>query len=221
MKTIKNLLTFGALAFGLIYASMASALIIPPLVVDFRDSSWASAYGQNPFMVENVTAKANQGLLYQDSRDGLGIMGSVCGYEVDEIDTCEKLTVTFDEELYLISDVLITDLFGPSDGVNGVKGEYGKLRYNTYSDNSWIKKIFWGINSEQSNGEQLISLGQDLDIKTIEFWVPKYNLNGDRIYRESDEFSVAGFTGVYIPEPTPLVLLGLAILGFGAIKRKS
>lgn len=223
MKTMNKLLAFGGLTLALVYSSLANATIIPPLVVDFRDSAWALAYGQNPFEHAGVTAEANDGLLYQDSRDGLGIMDSKCGYEMDEIDSCEVLTVSFAPEEYLISAVVISDLFDPEDGINDRRGEVGRLKYNTYSDDTVIE-TFWGRDSDQANGEQVIDLGVELDIKTIQFWVPKYDHDGDpetaRVYREADEFSVIGFTGVRLPEPAPLVIFGLAIIGLAALRRK-
>lgn len=218
---MKKLLALGGLTLTLLYANIANASIIPPLVVDFRDSAWADANGDNPFSHENIIAEAlikdekSGSVLYQDSKDGLGIMGSGCGYENDEIDSCEALKVSFEPQSYLISEVVISDLFASPDGIHASSGEYGALQYRTFSGgDTWFKKEFWGINSDQANGEQVVSLGVELDLKDIVFFVPK------NIDSQEDEFSVIGFTGVKVPEPAPLVILGLAIIGLATIRRK-
>jgi len=198
--------------FSLFMCNAALATIIPPnLAVDFRTAPWSGAYGNTSWTVGSVTATASYpdktATLYQDSIDGMGILTP--GYERDEIDTQELLTVTFGSSAQF-TGVWITDLFKRTDG--GV-GERGEVCIN--SGASCFQ--FDGNYSDQGNGEQFVAFAGGASIAVADA-VFRVRNDIDGVNPNNNEFSVAGF----VPEPGPLALLGISLvaLGVSSMRRK-
>ena len=203
----KRMLASLALAAG------CSALMAIPssIDIDFRSASWSGANWRNTYTVGDVTATAYQGssrdYLHHDSQDGLGIKWD------DEISLTEKLVISFGGTSGQgISGVWITDLFGTPDGSGGANGEIGNVTLSNGATHT-----FYGVNSDQGNGEQYVSFGGAFDIIKAEFFATSDG---------RDDFSVAGFTRGRSGEPnsvpdggTSLVFLGVSLLGLACCRK--
>jgi hypothetical protein len=166
-----------AVSFLCLVASSASAEYI-----NFKSTAFSGAYNKSSYSFAvsggtTVTAKAG-GLgstLYWDTEDGLGVKG-MSGYETDEIDSCEYLTLSFSKSTYL-DDVFITDLFKES----------GYLEIGYYSLNGGGTTKFLADASQVSgttNGEKTLDI--NTYINTIKFTAPG-KVNG-----QNHEFALGG-----------------------------
>jgi hypothetical protein len=178
-----------------------------PLDIDFRHSDWSSANGQHEWTVGDVQAIALwDRLLYQDTTDGLGIMGG----EPDEINYREKLKVNLgldpDEGIY-VSGVWITDLFDSPDGVDG---EEGRVTLKLVSGD-FMSFDFFGNDADQGNGEILVDFEGTYLVDKAFFYIIGETCNND--------FSVAGFNSP-IPEPATMLLLGTGLIGLAGFGRR-
>lgn len=190
-----------------ILAGTAQALPIN-LDIDFRDNAWDAADYQASWTIGDITALGQPGgsLLYQDSTDGLGIRGG----EPDEIDRLESLEILFNTP-YVLRDVAITDLFASNDG-NQARGEEGYV--HLYGGNgSFLQSFtFFGNDSDQANGEQLVDFGQSLIVSRAVFSARNLSNN---------EFSVAGFAkAAPVPEPATMLLFGVGLAGLAGLARR-
>lgn len=204
MKLMTKLLAAGTL----VAATQANAITL-----DFTSPAWAAANNQTSFGIAPVTAAAGPAgsKLYQDSVDGLGVLGH---QEPDEIDQEEFLTITFDFDV-LLNSISISDLFNVAgDGTPG--GELGFL--SLWLDGAELLGSplnLLGSLSEPTNGEQTIMVG-DLKVDSIKFYTAAAN----------DDFSVAGLEyflprdETSLPEPSLAVLLGIGLMGLGLSRRR-
>ena len=182
-----------AVSFLWLVASVASAEYI-----DFRSTAFSGAYGKTSYSFTTssgtgVTAVAGGtgSSLYWDSQDGFGVMGC-SGYETDEIDSSESLTLKFSKSTYL-DDVFITDLFKES----------GYLEIGYYSLNGGTPVKFLADASQVSgttNGEKTLDINKY--INSVTFTAPgKLGLFGT----QNHEFSVGGIKigSLSVPELDP------------------
>jgi PEP-CTERM motif-containing protein len=188
-------------------SGIALAIPLGSLDIDFRTSLWSGANYQPSFQVGDVTATAfpAQPGLYQDLIDGLGIRGG----EQDETDANELLTLTFDGGLTLWG-VGITDLFTSGDGAGELAGEHGRATIYDTLGNSLASFDFYGINSDQGNGELYIGFQTAfLNVGSILFTAVPWQGS-----TSNNEFSVAGLnTTSPIPEPSTMLFFGVGLVG--------
>jgi len=157
-----------------VFANTASAAF-----VDFSSSEFEEANGEQTFETTandvgmTITVEPNDATIYWDSEDGLGVDSPVWWDEEDEIDNCEKLTVTFDDGVYLASASL-TDLFY----------EYGYREMGYYVLSDGTVEYFKADLSQVSNtnGELTVDIGAD-NITSVTFLAAKGFFN---------EYSVKG-----------------------------
>ena len=224
MKKFIEFCVVGALV--LIKAGSAFAGI----TIDFRDPAWSGAQGQQSWTVGNITVSANpenlpdyadNGLVW-DPVDGLGVTSpydtgsdAVPTAEPDEIDWIEPFRITIVGGTY-IRGIMVADLYakfpplprspewtdwdGHGDGSGEDEGEIGYVIPNNAIWDNWIE--FYGQNSDQFNGEQLVLLNMyatTLDFKSI---------------CTNSDYSVVGIQVIPAPGAVLLSSLGLIIVGW-------
>lgn len=203
-----------ALAFLLLAASSASANFI-----DFRTNAFNTADNKTSFGYTSsdgthlniVPGPVGASTLYWDSTDGFGVRSSA-GYETDEIDGSESLTVNFSKNVF-VNSFMATDLFNES----------GYLEIGYYSVNGGTATKFLADASQvpnTTNGVKTVAVNGYAN--SITFSAPGKLWNGFQL--QNHEFSVAGITASagQVPEldPTPassaialLISAGFALHG--------
>ena len=156
-------------------------------------------------------ASAGNENLWWDSSDGFGIWGS--GYENDEIETPEKMRLSFSSPLH-VSYFSLTDLFYEGSPAYEEIGWY-----NFDGDFGGGKTVFSQTDHSKllatSNGEYNLII--DDDISGIWFSAPG-KING-----QNHEFSIAGMeadAAAPVPEPATMFLLGTGLLAFAGVGRR-
>ena len=221
-----------AVSLGLLIAGNAFATIIPGnLAIDFRDTVWQPANGQDIHTVGNVTVSAHGNItpnryyrLNQHAIDGFGVRtyknsNDKQVNEIDEINKGEYLSVTIENGMFL-TGAWITNLFDYEKGYdeNFHKDEYGHLVINDS-----IIKNFGAYDNGQypsntpgggTNGELWVDFGGPLLVSYIDFYPGKY---GEKAL-PCNEYSVAGFTPV--PLPSTMLLVGSGLAGLIGLKRR-
>lgn len=209
---MRKLLGIFCLAMACVLAGapvLADTIPAGDLFIDFRLSGWGSANNQPTFTLGGVTATAlpSGSELYQDTTDGLGILGG----EPDEVDLDEQLQISFANPpapIYL-TGVWLTDLFQPDDG--GGLGESGEVVFSGTGESF----TFAGHHPENvDNGEFYLSFGKSLLVTINDFFT--FNTIESEI---NNDFSVAGFTGSEVPVPAAVWLLGSGLLGLVGLRR--
>ena len=212
MGKLQKLLLTAFLLGGIFLSGTVAALTIPgpipgPLDIDFRSGDWSGAYGAHEYTFGDVQATAMwDKYLYQDTTDGLGILGG----EPDEINYCEKLEVNLgldpDEGIY-VSGVWITDLYERPDGVDGEEGRVTLALVG----GGFLSFDFYGNAADQANGEILVNFGMPYLVDKAFFYIIGEPCN--------NEFSVAGFNAP-VPEPATMLLVGSGLIGLAGVGRR-
>lgn len=185
-----------AFVFLLLASSGASANFI-----DFRTSAFSTSDYKTSFQYTDtdgtklniVPGPAGTASLYWDSTDGFGVRGSA-GYETDEIDSAESLSVNFSKNVY-VNSFLATDLFNES----------GYLEIGYYSLNGGSAVKFMADASQvptTTNGVKTVAVNNYAN--SITFTAPGKLWSGFQL--QNHEFSVAGITigsGSSVPELDP------------------
>lgn len=127
--------------------------------------------------------------LYWDSDDGFGVRSSgTIGYEADEIEGSESLTVGFSSPVHL-TEVSLTDLFIEDN--NFGRGTYPEVGTATLSDGTVVP-----VAAATSGGNGSLTLAVDAWTSSILFEAPGYA--GDKNWwgtsQQDHEFSVAGIS---------------------------
>jgi len=201
MKTkLLIILSIAALCFSAApaMADMNIAPSVGSLDIDFRTAAWSGAYNQTSYTVGNVMATAlpQESKLYQDSDDGLGVLGG----EPDEIDMREQLQIDIDGGMNLIG-VWLTDIFTSNDG--NPDGEEGDVLITLTNDSTqqFFFNGYWPLGT--NNGELWVPFGDTYNVKQLLF---------SSVLEDNDEYSVAGAV-VPIPGAVLLGILGLSAAG--------
>ena len=191
------------LGCGLLLSQTANAVFL-----DFRDSFYSSAFGENAFTATvdgihfTIKAKPADAELWWDSRDGIGIQYD---YENDEIEGSENLVILFHTPVNL-NGVFITDLFN----------EHGYLERGVFAtDDEWHK--FYADPGQllgESNGELWIDIGY-FGLDSMSFQAPGRSHPG-----ENHEFALGGLEVTAVPVPAALWLFGSGLLALGGLLRR-
>ena len=141
--------------------------------------------------------------LWWDSTDGFGVYGS--GYENDEIEFPEVMSISFSSPVY-VSYFNLTDLF--IEGISNVK-ETGLYMID---GNPGSLQPFSQNDPNVSNGEYMLLIDQTIS----EIWFSAF---GKIFNNQNHEFSVAGVEVAPVSEPSTMILLGCVLIVFGSFRR--
>jgi hypothetical protein len=182
---------------------------------DFRDeATFGGALNQPSFSAGidgntiTLTAMPTGASLWWDSVDGLGVKFLL---ESDEIQGIERLKIGFAIPVSL-SSVLITDLFNED-------GYLERGYYQLNGSGSWIEFTALASQISGTNGELTVPIDSSILVSSIAFKAPGLVL----FPLQEHEFSVAAIVTdppTVVPIPGAVWLLGSALLGLVAIRRR-
>ena len=196
MPSLIKLLQGASLALALTATSGHAAMI------DFSSAAWSGANGNGSYSVGGVTAYSNQGSLSQGA-DGLGInYRDWFNGTGDELDRHEKLTIDLGSTSF-IHEIVLHNLYA-NECFLSCWNERGKYRLD---GGSWQH-----FTATMEGGSGMLALMVGASAQLIEFKAHSPFLQG---YKH--DYSVKA---IKTPEPGTLALLGLGLLGMGAIRRR-
>ncbi len=221
-----------SIAAGL--CSLALSGAAQAVVIDFRDPAFEPAagldhhsvlYGGYTFTLDtlDVATLSHDGSLYWDAVDGFGVIGA--GWERDEVESPEVLSLAFGESLFL-DKLILSDLFIEEGGTRTERGFYSL-------DGGAVWTAF-DADGASLNGEMTLAVGQAtsrvLFTSAGRDWsVPRngheYSLAGVDVYR-ADGGSGTGTgagsgNGPSVPEPTSALLFASGALLVGRRSRNA
>jgi hypothetical protein len=191
--------------------------------IDFKSTAFSGSNGQVSYSTNvngvgvTVAASPSGSVIYWDNVDGLGVKNDnlsrtpTNGTEIDEIDGAERLSIAFNQSLY-VQSISLTDLFRESTSSGSLYNEIGYYKVN---GGSWVA---FSANSSAvvgTNGEKVLTV--NANVTNLLFMAAPNTTNG-----QNNEFSVAGITyqaATPVPEPSTLALFGLAMLSFVGYRR--
>jgi hypothetical protein len=180
-------------------------------LINYKDAAHSGASGQTSYATSaggtTVTAKAGPvgANITWNAGDGLGV-NSTAGWEADEIEGKESLTLTFSQPT-LITALYLTDLFR----------EGGYTEKGSYTLDGGAAKEFSASEATGTNGAKTVAVNKTATV--IKLYAP------DKSGRY--EFSLAGVAFADVPELSPeatgtamtIILGGFAIM-FGSRRRR-
>jgi hypothetical protein len=215
IRYMKKNLKISMLVFMLSFFLLSPALAI---YVDFTNFALSGNIVGSPYTdnlsgsititFENVSGN----YLWWDNKDGFGIYDP--GYENDEIESPEKMRISFSTAVY-VDYFDLTDLF--YEGSPGY--EYEEIGWYNFNGEFDTSKIVFSQTDHlkkpwpTSNGEYRLDINQIIS----EIW---FSSPGIENCFKNHEFSVAGVEVSPIPEPATMLLLGSGLIGLAGIGRR-
>jgi hypothetical protein len=209
-----------SLAFLVGFSGSAGAIVVPsplpgePLDIDFRTGSFSGCGGLNACtgtvgtdVDVLVTAFPDTGGLFWAADDGFGVIG---GFQDDEIDPFESVTVNFTDGPRLVTGAWFTDIFSDSGGAAGPEEAIVMLFLG--AGPAIMTFNFFGTETGNTNNGGLFgSFGTAFSVDKLVFTSPNIIDN---------EYSVAGITVVPLPGALGLMVSGLAAFVVMARRRR-
>ena len=145
------------------------------------------------------------GVLWWDSTDGFGIAGN--GYEQDEVEQPEVLSVQFNKTIHITS-FTISDLF--------IENGYAEIGWWGLNGLFTSPTYYTAFQQFQDDGTGLYTLSINAEISSrIYFSAPGLSIAG-----QNHEFSLAGVEITPVPLPGALWLLGSGLICLLGLRKK-
>jgi hypothetical protein len=217
IRFMKRNLKISMLVFMLSFFLLSPALATH---VDFRtdfapdpdnDNIVDSSYTHILFDSVEVTFQNFSGdKLWWDDEDGFGIYNP--GYEKDEIESPEKMHISFSTAVY-VDYFDLTDLFYEGSP------RYEEIGWYNFDGDFDTSKVVFSQTDHSQEPDPLSNGEYQLDINQIitDIWFSSPGLVN---CRENHEFSVAGVEVSPVPEPATMLLLGSGLIGLAGIGRR-
>lgn len=220
-----------AIGAGMLYLAVAGPA--GAVAIDFRNHRFAPAPDLNHHTVDNrgysfsfdtlhIAGMHPNGSLSWNEADGFGIIGA--GWENDEIEFPEVLSLSFGETLY-VEQLFVTNLFIEHDGIRPERGFYsfdGGSSWNPFS-----------ADGLDDNGELSVEIG----VMTSQLLLTSAG-SDIRTRRNGHEFALAGIELYHhqpggkdrdhgqcqdpaVPEPTAALLFASGALVIGRRNRRA
>ncbi len=212
------------MAFGLVLS--LAALPAWGLDINLLDNVWQPADSLPSYTVNNVlpglnltvAASGGAGTLWWDQHNGFGVRG---GWNQDEIDYGEILTITFSQPVFLNSFYLY-DLYKERGNRRNWYRERGyarldggpKQRFKADPD-----QIYPGFGDPIGGGLKVVAIGTG-GVSEIQFFANK-SKNLPKVNHDYQVWKLdVDLPGSAVPEPGTLVLVGSALLGGLGLSRR-
>jgi hypothetical protein len=194
-KTAVGVLTFGIVG-AVSSVAMASTL---DLVANGSAAAGKATYTTQVDSVGvTLTAAPTGAVLTWEAGDGLGIQ-STAGYEYDEVEGAEVLTVSFNQPVH-ITQVVLTDLFKEQSNTAGNLATYWYLEEGKYQLADGSIHTFQAASSQVPGTNGILTLNVNATTTSISFSAPGYTdptkvktscWSSTTVNKEDNEFSIA------------------------------
>jgi len=150
--------------------------------------------------------------LWWDNVDGFGVSG--VGYEGDEVENPEVLSITFDAPQF-VENFYLTDFFYEKEGSHWYQ-ERGS--YSLDGGSTWVGFMQTDLSQTQANGNGLFTLAIGSLVDEVLFTAP--GRLSTPCWTEGHEISVLAVDVAPVPEPATMLLLGSGLIGLAGFGRK-